>query len=67
MLLIERLEYIHGTKEERTMKKVYETPSVEVVKFQYGDQVVAQSGGCRIEYRLEGNPCGTPTPIRPLN
>lgn len=30
--------------EERTMKKVYETPSVEVVRFQYKDQVVAQSG-----------------------
>jgi len=26
------------------MKKTYETPSVEVVKFQYSDQVVAQSG-----------------------
>ncbi len=26
------------------MKKVYETPSVEVVKFEYKDQVVAQSG-----------------------
>ena len=25
------------------MKKRYETPSVEVVKFQYRDQVVAQS------------------------
>lgn len=28
------------------MKKVYSTPSVEVVKFQYRDQVVAASGGC---------------------
>ncbi len=26
------------------MKKAYETPSVEVVKFEYKDQVVAQSG-----------------------
>lgn len=26
------------------MKKAYETPSVEVVMFQYKDQVVAQSG-----------------------
>lgn len=26
------------------MKKTYETPSVEVVKFQYRDQVVAASG-----------------------
>lgn len=29
------------------MKKQYETPSVEVVKFQYSDQVVAASG-CEI-------------------
>ena len=27
------------------MKKSYETPSVEVVKFQYSDQVVAVSPG----------------------
>jgi hypothetical protein len=27
------------------MKKAYETPSVEVVRFQYSDQVVASSGG----------------------
>lgn len=26
------------------MKKAYETPSVEVVKFEYKDQVVAKSG-----------------------
>lgn len=26
------------------MKKSYETPSIEVVKFQYRDQVVAASG-----------------------
>ena len=26
------------------MKKIYETPSVEVVKFEYKDQVVATSG-----------------------
>lgn len=26
------------------MKKTYETPSVEIVKFQYRDQVVAASG-----------------------
>lgn len=39
------------------MKKQYETPIVEVVKFQYSDQVVAQSGGdggdrCRHWYML---------------
>ncbi len=28
------------------MKKQYETPSVEMVKFQYKDQIVAQSGSC---------------------
>lgn len=28
------------------MKKVYSTPSVEVVKFQYRDQVVAASSAC---------------------
>jgi len=30
------------------MKKTYETPSVEVVKFQYRDQVVVASGVCHI-------------------
>lgn len=28
------------------MKKFYETPSIELVKFQYRDQVVAASGSC---------------------
>ena len=34
------------------MKKTYETPEVEVVKFQYRDQVVAASGGhqCIIDW-----------------
>lgn len=27
------------------MKKSYQTPNVEIVKFQYRDQVVAASGG----------------------
>lgn len=27
------------------MRKKYETPSAEIVKFQYSEQVVAQSGG----------------------
>ena len=31
-------------KEDISMKKMYETPEVEVVKFQYRDQVVAASG-----------------------
>ncbi len=35
------------------MKKNYEAPSVEVVKFQYRDQVVAASNGlttCQVTY-----------------
>ena len=38
------------------MKKIYETPSVEVVKFQYRDQVVAESTntGCHTEYDKQG-------------
>ncbi len=32
------------------MKKAYVAPSVEVVKFDYTDQVVAASSGCQIEY-----------------
>ena len=35
------------------MKKTYETPSVEVVKFQYRDQVVVASG-CGSYYIKEG-------------
>ena len=31
------------------MKKTYETPSIEVVKFQYRDQVVVASGRCVVE------------------
>ena len=29
---------------EKTMKKLYETPTVEKIKFNYRDQVVAASG-----------------------
>ena len=40
------------------MKKTYETPSVEVVKFQYRDQVVAASGNgsytCHVVHSYEG-------------
>lgn len=53
------------------MKKVYETPSVEVVKFQYGDQVVAQSGGCTITWinfvPQGGEDCSSPTEHRIAN
>lgn len=31
------------------MKKTYETPSIEVVKFQYRDQVVVASGAVNCE------------------
>ncbi len=40
------------------MKKVYETPSVEVVKFEYKDQVVAQST-CLNQYK-NTSPVGVP-------
>ncbi len=49
------------------MKKQYEAPCVEIVKFQYSDQVVAKSGGCAMEYRFNGNPCSDQIEIRPLN
>ncbi len=40
------------------MKKAYETPSVEVVKFQYKDQVVATSGcPARWEYNFMPGSC----------
>lgn len=48
------------------MKKSYETPSIEVVKFQYRDQVVVASGNigtCDRIYRNDtgayGSPCWT--------
>lgn len=31
------------------MKKTYEAPSIEVVKFQYRDQVVVASGKCDVQ------------------
>lgn len=36
------------------MKKSYETPSIEVVKFQYRDQVVVASGGACTQH-YQGN------------
>ena len=36
------------------MKKTYETPSIEVVKFQYRDQVVAASGSYYGMYGVGG-------------
>lgn len=46
------------------MKKSYKTPSVEVVKFQYSDQVVANSTGCTLTsgYGTDPSVCiGKPT------
>ena len=42
------------------MKKTYETPSIEVVKFQYRDQVVAASGdsNCGSKYINDGEYVG---------
>lgn len=52
------------------MKKVYETPSVEVVKFEYKDQVVAQSG-CLNRYKNTSavgvNACDDPVVVEKLN
>ncbi len=52
------------------LKKVYETPSVEVVKFEYKDQVVAQSG-CLNRYKNTSavgvNACDDPVVVEKLN
>ena len=47
------------------MKKVYETPSVEVVEFQYRDQVVVASGAaCSVTNIHNGTTaCVEGTPI----
>ena len=52
------------------MKKTYETPSIEVVKFQYRNQVVAASGTCQGQWtNIGGNKCesGTPEFVKPVN
>lgn len=38
------------------MKKSYETPAMDVIKFEYKDQVVASSSGC---YSTNEGPVGT--------
>ena len=48
------------------MKKTYETPSIEVVAFQYRDQVVAASGTCYVTSEVvsgtsQCNPNSAPT------
>ena len=45
------------------MKKAYETPSVEVVKFQYKDQVVAASGGVCSVTNDNGRTCVSGEPL----
>lgn len=53
------------------MKKVYETPAVEKVEFQYRDQVVVASNGkCKSVWNNIGtNSCedGTPEEVEVLN
>ena len=51
------------------MKKNYETPSVEVVKFQYSDQVVAASVKCDIIWInvKENGECTDPVKHKILN
>ena len=45
------------------MKKTYETPSIEVVKFQYRDQVVVASGKCTGVWKNVGDEsCATGKP-----
>ena len=51
------------------MKKTYETPSIEVVKFQYRDQVVVASGCGKVWNNRGDNECveGTPELVETLN
>lgn len=44
------------------MKKTYETPSIEVVKFQYRDQVVVASNGGSFFGRYGQNSCENEVP-----
>lgn len=39
------------------MKKTYETPSAEIVKFQYRDQVVVASSTCSVTNIRVGDEC----------
>ena len=50
-------------KEDISMKKTYETPEVEVVKFQYRDQVVVASGNkCSITDERVDDRCISDSP-----
>lgn len=52
------------------MKKKYEAPTAEAVKFEYKDQVVAASGGsgCPSKYVHEpAGACTDPIEVRPLS
>ncbi len=50
------------------MKKKYEAPTAEAVKFEYKDQVVAASGSCPAKYIHEpAAGCTDPIEVLPLN
>lgn len=55
------------------MKKVYETPAVEKVAFQYRDQVVVASGACGSQWLNDAPPggvgctIGTPEKVQVYN
>ncbi len=50
------------------MKKKYETPTAEAVKFEYKDQVVAASGSCHSKYiNAPATGCTEPVEVYPLN
>ncbi len=48
------------------MKKQYIAPTVDTVKFEYKDQIVAASGGCSTKWNWSGptetSGCTVPTP-----
>ena len=46
------------TEEVIYMKKQYETPEIEVIRFRYSDQVVAASGsGCYLYFQWYSESC----------
>lgn len=50
------------------MKKKYEAPTAEAVKFEYKDQVVAASGGCHSKFiNSPAVACTDPIEVYPLN
>ncbi len=45
------------------MKKKYEAPTAEAVKFEYKDQVVAASGKCEATFTKSYKGCEEQTPL----